>query len=293
MKVTKRFSFLYSSLLFFSCGLNSYHLPQLSLGLTNILSGGPLIPVEGWYWLPYFVDYHTTKLLDGCGNLLGGVPSPHFNGVSIINQFVYQSELEFLRSRIGFSFVLPAVVSSRIEKNNLGIVSSGAGLADFLMGLFLQWKAVAFGNESHFIHRLGCDASFPSGKNEQPCKTINPGNNFYYLRPYWSGTLYFTNKLAGSWTLYYLWCTRNKATCIQPGSAISANYDIAYQVLPKFWVGFTGYFLEQLRDSRLLGTDIPNSRERILGSGCGFLYTTRRRFSAQSWTRSTLCISSC
>jgi hypothetical protein len=32
-----------------------------------------------------------------------------------------------------------------------------------------------------------------------------------------------------------------------------------------------------------MGQDIPESRERILGSGCGFLYTTRRRFHVLSY----------
>lgn len=283
MKVLNGSLSVCASVLFFSCNVGGYHLPSVNLGLNGILSGGPLIPVKGWYWLPYFVDYHTTKLLDECGNLLAGVPSPHFNGSTIINQFVYQSDLQVARAKIGFTFALPLVTSSRVEKNKLGITSSGAGLADFLMGFFLQWRAVHIKGESRFITRLALDASFPSGKNEQPCKSINPGNNFYYIRPYWAATLYFTNKWATSWSLYYLWCSQNKVMHIQAGSTIYFNYDLEYQVCPKFWVGFTGYFLQQLRDSRFCGRDIPHSRERILGNGLGMLYTTRRGYSILSY----------
>lgn len=283
MKRVNIFLLVCSSLLFSFCGLDGYHLPTLNLGLTGILSGGPLIPVKGWYWLPYFVDYHTTKLLDNCGNLVGGVPSPHFNGSTIINQFVYQSDLQFAKSRLGFNFALPLVISSHVEKNKLGITSSGAGFADFLMGFFLQWKAVHLRGESSFITRLALDASFPSGKNEQPHFSINPGNNFYYIRPYWAATLYFTHRLATSWSLYYIWCSENKKTHVQPGSAAYLNYDLEYQVRPKFWVAFTGYFLQQFRDSKFCGGAIPQSRERILGNGFGMLYTTCRGYSILSY----------
>jgi hypothetical protein len=283
MKVTKRFLLICSSLLFFSSGLESYHLPALSLGATNILAGGPLIPVKGWYWLPYLINYNTTKLLDAHGKLVGGVPSPHFNGCSIINQFVYQSELKIAKAKLGFNFVLPVIVSAHVEKNNLGVTSSGGGLGDVLVGMFLQWKEVKIGNESGFITRVACDASFPTGKNEQPMITINPGNNFYSIRSSWSATLYFTQEWASSWSLYYLWNSTNRATCIKAGDTMFANYDIEYQLRPKLWVAFTGYFLQQFRDSRFMGQDIPESRERILGSGCGFLYTTRRRFHVLSY----------
>jgi hypothetical protein len=284
MKVTKLFLCVCVSLLFLPRNLVSYHLPALNIGLTGILSGGYLIPTEGWYWLPYLIDYHSTKLLDESGQLLGGVPSPRFNACVIINQFIYQSELEIAHGgRLGFNVTLPVVIASHLEKNNLGLTSSGAGLGDFSAGPYVQWREKYIKGETRFITKLALDGGFPTGKNKQPRYTTNPGDNVYFIRPFWAGTLFFNNKVAASWTWYYLWSSQNKKTHIQPGSATYINYDLEYQIWPKLWIAFTGYFLQQIRDSKLCGQQIPCSRERILGSGCGFLYTTCREWNILSY----------
>lgn len=283
MKILRSLVLACNSLLFFSCGVVGYHLPTINLGLTNMLDGGPLIPIKGWYWRPYFVNYHATKFTDGCGNLLGGVPSPHFNVCTIITQFLYQSDITLAKGKLGLNFFLPSIVSSRVTKNDIGITSSGRGFGDYLMGVFLQWEPKPIKGEVTFTTRLACDVSFPSGKNEQPCKAINPGNNYYFINPFWAATLHFTTDWAVSWRLHYLWCSQNRATHIQAGDTVHLNYDMEYQVFPKLWIGVTGYFLQQLRDSNLCGEDIPLSRERILGNGFGILYTTKKNYRVLSY----------
>lgn len=263
--------------------LIGYHLPSINLGQTNILDGGPLIPIPGWYWRPYFVYYHAHKFTDGCGNLLGGMPSPRFNVCTILTQFLYQSEVKIFNGNLGLNLFLPTVISSNVECNNLGIASSGSGLGDFLMGTFLQWEPITIKDEVTFTTRLAFDVSFPSGKNDQPCKAINPGNNFYFINPFWAATFHFTKDWAISWRLHYLWNSTNRTTQIQAGQAVHMNYDMEYQVLPKFWIGLTGYFLQQLNDSKLCGIDIPQSRERIVGTGFGALYTTPKEYRLLSY----------
>lgn len=277
--MSRKISRLYVLLMVFSASflfhdLYGYHLPTINLGLTNILDGGPLIPQRGWYWRPYLVNYHATKFADGCGNLLGGVPSPHFNVCTIITQFLYQSNITFAKGKFGLNFFLPTIVSSNVEKNSLGLTSSGSGIGDYLMGVYLQWEPMPIKGQATFTTRLAFDASFPCGKNLQPCKAINPGNNYYFINPFWAATLHFTTDWAVSWRLHYLWCTQNRVSHIQAGDTVHLNYDMEYQLLPKFWLGITGYFLQQLRNSQLCGKDIPLSKERILGTGFGALYTS-------------------
>ena len=82
--------FCYSN--FFMSMLCGYNLPSINLGQTNILDGGPLRAKSGWYWKEYLHYYHSDKFLDGKGQRLGRIPSPHFDSLAIITQFIYQSK---------------------------------------------------------------------------------------------------------------------------------------------------------------------------------------------------------
>lgn len=284
MKIVNSFLIIGCGTLFLSpFNVSGYHLPIINLGLTNILDGGPLIPIKGWYWRPYLVNYSAHKFTDGQGNQLGGVSSPRFNTSTIITQLLYQSDTQVLKGNLGLNFFLPSVIASHVEKNNLDITTSGSGLGDYLMGVFLQWKPITLKKEVTFTTRLACDVSFPSGKNKQPHKAINPGNNFYFVNPFWAATLHFTTDWAVSWRLHYLWCTQNKVTHIRAGDTVHLNFDMEYQVMSKFWVGITGYFLQQLQNSQLCQETIANSRERILGTGLGVLYTTQKQYRILSY----------
>ncbi len=263
-------------MLFFTTNIFGYHEPTVNLGQTNILDGGPLIPLEGWYWRPYLSIYHAQKFTGPDGKLLGGVPSPQFNNVTLITQFLYQSGIRIFHGKLGVNLFLPAVLYSHVSDNQLGISSSGSGLGDFITGLFLQWepKALSENKQVTLTARLALDVSFPTGKNKQPFHGINPGNNLFFINPFWAATFHFTRDLATSWRLHYLWCSKNRKTHIQPGQAVHLNFDMEYQFFPKFWLGAVGYYFKQITDSKLQGLPIPNSREQVLGTGLGALYTT-------------------
>ena len=257
--------------LFLAHNLAAYNLPFVNLGFTNILDGG-LRQETGWYFRPYLSIYTTKKFTNDRGKLLGGVPSPCYNNDIFILQFIYTSNKEILSGKLGFNFfLLPFVLFSQIGKNRIGITTSGSGMGDLLTGVYVQWPAITLKGQSSFVMRLEMDASFPIGKYN-PHKLYNPGNNFYFINPYWAATFYLTTDLAISWRLHYLWNSKNKATQIQAGDAVHLNYDIEYQIIPKLWLGLVGYFLQQLHNSKKFGIDIPNSKERILGIGAGALY---------------------
>lgn len=258
--------------------LIGYALPTtINLGLTNFLDGGPLKPLPGWYLTEYLPYYHANKFLDAQGQLLEGVTSPHLNAIYSVTQMTYLSKKQFLKGNIGLTAVWPIALYSHVNKNLLHITDSGSGVSDLLMGIFLQWETIKHNDRPIFVNRLEFAASFPAGKYKVK-KSINPGNNFFYLNPYWAATLFFTPQFAASWRLYYLWNGTNKKLHLQAGQAIHMNYDIEYNFYKKWWIGINGYFLQQLTNNKLFGASVPNSQERVIGIGPGALCFLPKKF---------------
>lgn len=259
---------------FFLCvyDILAYTLPRLALGANSFLDGGPIRLQPGVYWQQYAQYYNAHRFLDNEGKLLGGVPSPKAHAWSMATQFIYQTNEDLLfEGKLGFTLSIPMVIVSHVQRNNIGISTSGAGFGDFLFGVYIQWLPVMYHGRPILVHRIEFDVSFPTGKNKEPGLGGNPGNNFLFIYPYWAGTLYFTPEWTFSWRIHYLWCTRNDATRIKAGDAITSHFSLAYKI-GKLFIGLSGYYLQQIKDSQLEGVDIPNSRERVVAIGPGALY---------------------
>ena len=56
---------------------------------------------------------------------------------------------------------------------------------------------------------------FPYGKNLQPKENINPGNNIFFINPFWEATVYFTEDWALSWELAFVANGTNEKTAYQ------------------------------------------------------------------------------
>ena len=265
-------------LIFLAQPIAGYNEPGVNLGLTNFLDGGPLRPQPGFYWSQYLQYYQSNKFLDQCGNLLGGVPSPKLKAWYFITEFIYQFEQEILKANPGFSVVLPAALSSSITRNDLGILDSGSGVGDLLLGAYLQFKPLKHHERHILVSRVELSASFPTGKNKQPGQAINAGNGFYYINPYWAATLYFSPQFAASWRLNYLWNSTNKKTRIKAGQALFLNFDLQFEAVPKLWLGINAYTFQQLQNDKLCGVTIPHSKETVTGLGPGFLYSFPKDF---------------
>ncbi|MFA6065643.1 MAG: transporter [Candidatus Babeliaceae bacterium] len=275
MKIFNHFLIFYIILAACIWPLHSNREPLLNLGSTSFLDGGPIRPNPGLYWEEYFIYYNAHKILDNCGKLLNGIPSPKINKVFINTQIIYQFDANILQGQPGIDIILPAVAYSHISKNNLGKTDSGRGFGDLYLGLFIQFNPIKHNNRTVLVHRLEFAASFPIGKN---CwqKSINPGNGFIFVNPYWAGTLFFTENWAASWRLHYLWNGLNKKTCVQGGDAIHLNYTTEYQIVKNLWIGLNGYYLQQLNDDKQNGITVPQSRERVFAAGPGALYVANK-----------------
>lgn len=269
----KKYFVVCVSFCFFSYNVFGYELPGINLGFTNILDGGPVRPYPGVYWLQYSQYYHAHKFTNSEGTLLGAVPSPYVNVWTTICQFVYQLDKKlFFEGMPGISVTLPIVLYSRVQHNNLGFSDSGSGLGNLNFGIYSQWGAVMYKDRPLFIHRLEFDVNFPSGKNREPKKTVNPSSNFFFCGPHWAGTIFATPRLALSWRMYYLWNAKNKKTQVKAGDAYFCNYSLEYELFPNFYMAFVGYYLQQLSNNRACGVTVPNSRERVFGVGPGAAY---------------------
>lgn len=244
----------------------------LNFGYTNILEGGPIHPSYGWYIRPYFAYYYTHKFTDIYGNIIGGSRSPRFDLIWGIIEIIYQTKKNYFgNARIGLDIVLFFDMYSKIQKNPFGINTSGAGISDPYVGLYLQWDPIIWHDRPLFVHRFEFAASFPAGKYNKHF-FINPGNGFYYINPNWSATFYLTRHWATSCNLNYVWSSLNKKTGIQAGQAILINYSMEAEFIKNLWLAVNGYYLNQYTDSKVDGFAVPGRRDRLFAIGPGMLY---------------------
>lgn len=279
MKLLSKILFLFS--LINVSLLLGYGLPIINLGGSSFLDGGPLRQIPGWYFQVASQNYHTHRFLNEEGKPLLGLPGPHFNTWLTSYQLIYLSDRDVLNyGKLGFDVTLPVYFYSRIQKNLLGITSFGSGVGDLAVGVYLQGNPIFRGQRPIYVNRFEFVVSFPTGQNNLPLKTINPGNKVFYINPYWAATLYFTTRFSASWRLHYLWVSHNHIAHFKAGDAVHANFAVEYQCLERLFLGINGYFLHQLKNNRLFGIEIPDSKERVIAIGPGFLYALKRRLSA-------------
>jgi len=256
-----------------------YGLPHINLGSTSFLDGGPLRIRPGWYLQEFLEGYHSYRFTGPDGKDLAGTHSLHVDAWELIVNLAYQSDFYLLPdARPGFEVGTSVYFPIRVGCNALGINSRGGGLGDLYGGVFLQWNTIMKGDRPLFIHRFEFAMSFPTGTFKRTPLTINPGNGFIFIDPYWSATLYCTPRFSFSWRLYYLWNAKNHKTGFQAGTAMFLNYAAEYFVTERLLVGLNGYFLQQLRNNKQDGVIVPNSKERIFAAGPGFLVDLGHNF---------------
>ncbi len=254
-------------------------LPPVNLGRSSFLDGGPLRPRPGFYFQQYLVGYHSNKIIDAYGNALGNSDSPHSSLIGSTTQFICQFQPHFFsHAQTGMDISLPAALYAHIDKNKFGIQTTNHGLGNIFIGMFMQFNPIFIHhNRPLFVHRIEFVAAFPTGQSNSSPLIITPGTDFMYLDPYWAFTLYFSRTWAMSCRIHYLWCAESHSTQVQQGSTIHANFSLEHAILPRFWIGINGYFLQQLRNDKRKGVSIPETKECVLALGIGGVYATNER----------------
>lgn len=261
--------------------IKGYGLPLVNLGGSSFLDGGPLRQIPGYYFQIASQNFSAGTFVDDRGASLCGNECPRLNIWRAAYQLIYLSTVDVMGlGNFGWDVTLPATLYSRIGENSLSLKSAGAGLGDLAMGVYVQAQPSYRNGRAVYVHRLEFLTSFPTGKDNRPLESLSPGNGVFFINPYWAGTAYFTTEFSASWRLHYLWVSEHHKTHFKAGQAMHANFALEYALRSRFYLGFNGYFLQQLSNNKRFGQEIPRSRERVLGLGGGFLYALKRRLSA-------------
>lgn len=255
------------------CIFTADAVPKLNLGLTSFLDGGPLRPEPGWYWSEIFDFYQADSLYDGQGNCIPNAPS--LDSTSVVTNAIYQGKREIWGAHPGVTAGFSLYPQSTVSDNPYGLSSSGGGVGDIALGMFLQFKPAIHHGRGIFVHRLEFDAVFPAGKFCPP-NLINPGSGVYQINPYWAATLFIKPRLATSWRVNYNWSSKNPKNGIQFGDVIYLNWTIEWSPVERFWMGINTYALKELKNTRLNGIEVPNSRQQVFAAGPGFLYVPKK-----------------
>jgi hypothetical protein len=250
----------------------AYDQPLINLGLTSFVDGAPPAG-PGFYFTEYIMYWTADKLRND------PMPdtNPKLNIWGSLNQFIYQSDQEVLfGGKWGIDVIQPI---ASMDLDNSLLTDNGGGLGDLLVGPYLQWDPIMGANGPLFVHRIELQNMFPTGKYSHD-RNLNPGSNFYSFNPYWAATFWALPELNISWRVHYLWNAKNDDPFqplglddTQAGQVVHANFAAAYELLPKqLQVGFNGYYLKQVSDSKSDGDD-ARGREQVLGMGPGALYS--------------------
>ncbi|MCX8156208.1 MAG: transporter [Verrucomicrobiae bacterium] len=267
----------------------AYDLPAVNLGFTSFLDGGPPAG-PGFYYTHYFQYYRAESLRGVDGTEI--FPNPVFPDAKVdawisLSQFIAQCPKKLvLGAQPGLDVIVPVV---DLGISGTPLRANRAGFGDVLVGPFLQWEPIMGKNGPIFMHRIEFQCLLPVGRYDSRYQ-LNPGANHFSFNPYWAGTLFITPKLTLSTRLHYLWNDGNedpdvtwtahplwKATGgneVQPGQALHLNFATDYELIEKrLRVGFNGYYLTQITDTRLNGQNIPQRREEVIGLGPGALFS--------------------
>ena len=251
----------------------------INLGFTSFLDGGPPAG-PGFYYQQYLQYFQSSDFMNANGDEI-----PLLDNLDVwvsLNQFIYQSDQALLLGgKWGLDVIVP-LVSIDVERGPVPVLSdNGAGVGDILVGPFLQWDPIMGENGPKFMHRIELQTVFPTGKYNDD-DVLNPGANHYSFNPYWAATVFITPQWTATWRVHYLWNGENDdpnttlfpgADDTEAGEAVHVNFASAVEVIPKqLHVGINGYYLKQFTDSKVNGTKVSDTQEKVLGLGPGAVW---------------------
>ena len=261
------------TLTLFSGSAFAYLQPNVNLGFTSFLDGGPPAG-PGHYISEYLQFYSADDLADG--------PPGEVDAWILMNQYIYQSDQPVLfGGKWGLNVMLPIV---SLDVDSPYLTDNGTGLGDLLVGPYIQWDPIMGANGPLMLNRIELQTIFPTGDYDKN-HNLNQGSNHYSFNPYWAATVFLGPKATVSWRLHYLMNGKNdefrlapgsppSATDLdlEPGDAVHANFTAAYEVLPKqLRLGINGYWFDQISDTKIEGKKVDDD-EKVFAIGPGLVY---------------------
>ena len=259
------------ALALFSGSAFAYLQPNVNLGFTSFLDGGP--PAGPGHYISEYLQYYSAdELVDG--------PPGEVDAWILMNQYIYQSDQPVLfGGKWGVNVMLP-IVSLDVDSP---LTDNGTGLGDLLVGPYVQWDPIMGEKGPLMLNRIELQTIFPTGDYDES-KNLNQGSNHFSFNPYWAATVFLGPKATVSWRLHYLWNDENdefRATKfglspvdlkLEPGEAVHANFTAAYEVMPKqLRLGINGYWFDQISETKVNGVDYDDD-EKVFAIGPGLVY---------------------
>ncbi|MDV2441002.1 transporter [Acinetobacter gerneri] len=254
-------------------------LPTVNLGMSSFVDGA--VPAgSGWYAQTYFQNYSANSIRDENGDKIG-LPKSKVDYQVIAQQLSYLSDVKVAGGSIGLNLLVPVLGHIDVDDglNNQAIKSQN-GVADIMIGPFIQFDPIMGENGPKFAHRFEFQINIPTGKYDSQ-KDINPSANAFSLDPYWAATYWINPKWTASTRIHYLFNFKNDdpnysfghANNIQAGQAVHANFATSYAVTPKLRLGINGYWLKQITDTQVDGKDVSGRKEQVWAIGPGAMYS--------------------
>ncbi len=265
MKMFRQVASVLVALVLFVSPAAAYLQPNVNLGFTSFLDGGP--PAGPGHYLSEYLQFYSADKLNDF--------PPGDADVDVwvlMNQYIYQSDQPvFWGGKWGLNVMLPIV---SIDESSPALTHDNSGVGDLLIGPYLQWDPIMGENGPIMINRIELQTIWPTGEYDNN-KSLNPGSNHFSFNPYWAATVFLGPKTTISWRLHYLWNDENDdfpAGKLEPGQAVHANFTAAYEVLPKqLRLGVNGYWFDQISETKINGTD-ANDDEKVFAVGPGLVY---------------------
>jgi anthranilate 1,2-dioxygenase (deaminating, decarboxylating) large subunit len=221
-----------------------------------------------------YVQYYSADQLKGTP-----FADPDLEAWISLSQLIYQSDQPVCGDGTwGIDLIVPVV---SLDISGTPLSANDTGIGDVLIGPYLQW--VVMGSQGPvFAHRVEAQVLLPVGKYDE-AHDLNPGSNVLSLDPYWAGTFFLGPKASMSARVHYLWNEENDdpalssgADKIRAGEAIHANFAAEYEVAPSLRIGLNGYYLDQISDTEVNGTEVNGRQEKVLALGPGALYSVSK-----------------
>ena len=260
------------TLTLFSGSAFAYLQPNVNLGFTSFLDGGPPAG-PGHYISEYLQFYSADKLADGPPG------DGEVDAWILMNQYIYQSDQPVLfGGKWGLNVMLPIV---SLDVDSPYLTDNGTGLGDLLVGPYIQWDPIMGEKGPLMLNRIELQTIFPTGDYDES-KNLNQGSNHFSFNPYWAATVFLGPKATVSWRLHYLWNDENDEFTagdqipfkvdLEPGEAVHANFTAAYEVMPKqLRLGINGYWFDQISETKVNGVDADDD-EKVFAIGPGMVY---------------------
>ena len=253
---------------------------DIDLGATSFFDGfGPSHP--GLVYIGYVRLNFADRILDRNGEDNPLFSHPKVNSQTIVNEFAYLTPVKVGSASIGLNAVISAVnLDTQFHPPGLQLQDNGTGLSDLTFGPFLQGSPIIRNGRPVFVWRAELDTVAPVGSFNKR-RDINQGSGYWSINPYFTFTYMPTAKTEFSSRIHYIYNIRTDRVANPPpipglvvrdgqaGGAVYGSFTASYGVRPKLFLGFNGYFLNQIDDDKIDGERLRGTKQQLLYAGPG------------------------